>query len=436
MASVVDLRPRVRQPQTVVGVDGANPLARDLILSLPLSPGTGYKSLGRDGRTGTPTAVTSTATPQGTAAKFAGAGYINLGATPLMDAATPFTLALYETVDVASGFAGMVGFALSNGKQWLWIRGSDPAYRCAMGPTGGGAPNFASAGPQTAGEKIRWLVTGSLGMGAGTGMRVWANGVEQTFSATNFGAISATSNYIGWDGADDKWQGAIQDVNLWGRVLTDDEIARCFANPYQLFAPEEESTYFPSGGSSAAIAASSSASPQSSSALSTAIALAASSAAKPASTSALSVGVGISASSSASPAATSALSTSIALAASSTARPGSTSTLSTGNGLSASNSASPSSTSALTTSISLAASSAATTWSSAVLTTAIRLAATSSARPSSSSALDVGAVSFVASPLVFTSPARAYAFTSPARAFAFTSPARAYAFTSPARDGS
>ncbi len=422
MASVVDLRPRVRQPQTVVGVDGANPLARDLILSLPLSPGTGYKSIGRDGRTGTPTAVTSTATPQGTAAKFAGAGYINLGATPLMDAATPFTLALYETVDVASSYAALAGFALSNGKQWAWLRGS--AYLCALGPTGGVVPNFTSAGPQTAGEKIRWLVTGSLGMGAGTGMRVWANGVEQTFSATNFGVASASTNYIGWDGVDEKWQGAIQDVNLWGRVLTDDEVAAYFANPYQHFAPEEEYTYFPSGGSSAAIAASSSANPQSSSALSTAIALAASSAAKPASTSALSVGVGISASSSASPSSTSALTTAIALAASSTARPGSTSTLSTGNGLSASNSASPSSSSALTTAIAIAASSAATTWSSAVLTTAIRLAATSSARPTSSSALDVGAVSFVASPLVFTSPARSFAFTSPARSYSFTSPAR------------
>lgn len=47
-----------------------------------------------------------------------------------------------------------------------------------------------------------------------------------------------------------------------------------------------------------------------------------------------------------------------------------------------------------------------------------------------------GTVSFIASPLVFTSPARAFNFTSPARAFNFTSPARAYAFTSPARDGS
>lgn len=229
---------RTRQPRGLAPIDWGNPITQNLILSLPLSAGSGYRSSTRSVRQGVPTAVASTVTLQGTAANFVGTGFIDLGATPFINSARPFTLALYETVGIASALATLCGFALSNGQQWVWVRGTNVSYNSAAGPAPSIPINFTSAGAQTAGEKIRWLVTGTDGMGAGTGMRMWANGVEQNGAGTTFGSVAASTNYIGWDGSNDKWQGAIQDVNLWGRVLSDAEIAAYFANPNQVYAPE------------------------------------------------------------------------------------------------------------------------------------------------------------------------------------------------------
>ena len=63
------------------------------------------------------------------------------------------------------------------------------------------------------------------------------DGVEQTSEQTTFGSIASSTNYIGWDsGAEDKWNGGLQDFNLWSRVLSDAEIASYFRNPWQLFS--------------------------------------------------------------------------------------------------------------------------------------------------------------------------------------------------------
>lgn len=235
--SLIQRVPRTSQPQGAVGIDWSNPLTRGLTLSLPLSAGSGYASLGTDKRVATINGpVTKGVTSKGTAAKFNGTGYIDLGSAALISDTTPVTITLYEEQDTVSAYSTLLSL-VAGSIAWTWLRGTSEGYYCSFGPTSGGlnTRNFNSLGAPVAGEKVRFIITCPNGLGSYAGLRCWANGVELTSVTTNYGSAAASTNKIGWDGVDNKVNARISDVNLIGRVWLDTEIQAYFDNPYQLF---------------------------------------------------------------------------------------------------------------------------------------------------------------------------------------------------------
>lgn len=217
-------------------IDWDNGISRALLVSLPLVRGSEFASIGKNGVIGTPSAATTATTPEGTALKLDGTGYIALGTACLLpSASTPFTLALYELPDSTSAFSSLVG--LSGGaQQWLWIRGTNASYYCAVGRENYGAvQNFNSVGAQVAGVGHRFLLTSPGGVEGISGYRLWMDGVEQTSAGTTYGAIGSGANYIGWDSSDTKFNGKLRDFNLWGRILSDAEIEAYFERPDQIY---------------------------------------------------------------------------------------------------------------------------------------------------------------------------------------------------------
>lgn len=227
-----------RQPQTVTQIDWDNPLTRELVFSTSLASSAGFQSVGKDKRIGTITTAGGTGiTSKGSGQSFGTSGYIDFGSQTVIGDTTPATITLFERTNVAQGFSAPMSIKLS-ALDWIWIRGTDPAYYCAVGPgAGGGVPNFDSVGVQTAGEQIRFVVVAPNGLVSTTGLAVWANGRKLTSSVTNFGAVSASTTKIGWDGYDTRFSGVIQDVNIIGRAWSDSEVAEYFKNPYQIYAP-------------------------------------------------------------------------------------------------------------------------------------------------------------------------------------------------------
>ena len=228
---------RTQQPQGGAQIDWANPITKGLTVSLPLNSNN-FQSLGLNKVVGTPLNASQGVSKAGTHLKLAGTGYVSLGTTCLLpSASTPFTLTLYELPSSVTTYSSLL--ALSGGtQQWLWIRGSHSSYLCAIGRSSSGVLNFNSVGAPVVGVGRRFVITSQNGIeGTNTGYRLWMDGVEQTSLPTTFGSIASSTNYIGWDsGAEDKWNGGLQDFNLWSRVLSDAEIASYFRNPWQLFS--------------------------------------------------------------------------------------------------------------------------------------------------------------------------------------------------------
>lgn len=240
------LLPWNTQPPSGTGIDWSNSLCRDLLISLPFSSGD-FRSLGTKQIQGIPTAASVGITPFGEALKLSATGHVALGTASLLPTlTTPFTMALYELPGTTSEFSSLVGLA-GDARQWLWIRGTNAAYVCAIGRAESSViQNFTSVGAQVAGVGRRFLLTSSLGTSGSSVYRLWMDGVEQTStSTTTFGIVASGTNYIGWDGADTKFDGKLQDFNLWGRILSDGEIAEYFRNHRQVFEPQRISIPVP-----------------------------------------------------------------------------------------------------------------------------------------------------------------------------------------------
>lgn len=239
MAFIRKRRPWTSQPQEAVELDRGNDLTNGIVFSSRLHGGW------RDDVTGTflvPSgAVTATPTTLGVGAGFSGSSYLSFGgSTPLLDTTTPTTVTLYEETYTTGAYASLIGLSGTGGNRVLFIRGTTPNYYAAVGQAPGSTtvPNFSSLGPQVAGEKIRFVILFPGGMGIKSGIRLFANGVEQTATLTTFSSAVNSSNFIGWDGGDTKFNGVISDVNIIGNLWSDAQIARYFDNPSQIYRPQ------------------------------------------------------------------------------------------------------------------------------------------------------------------------------------------------------
>lgn len=244
MAFVKVRIPRTSQPQDVCGIDSGSPLGSKVLFALP--GGSGATAVGHKGRLGTVNGtVGKLPRAHGQTLLFNGASYLDFGAAPILADGQPFAIALNEEVLAASGANTMMGLVVGN-RQFLWLRSKvSIPYFCALGVANGSAPaNFSGLGEPASGERIRFVVSGS-NISDSTTYRLWANGIELTRSTSTFGTTAASTNKIGWAGADIKWNGLLSDVVIFGDTLSDADVRSYLANPNQIFEPEELTIWVP-----------------------------------------------------------------------------------------------------------------------------------------------------------------------------------------------
>ncbi|MCC6194492.1 MAG: hypothetical protein IT518_08500 [Burkholderiales bacterium] len=58
------------------------------------------------------------------------------------------------------------------------------------------------------------------------------NGREAAAQSGNSAAIGTTNNYFGWDNADQRFTGGLDNLRVWNRVLDAEEINTLLADPY------------------------------------------------------------------------------------------------------------------------------------------------------------------------------------------------------------
>lgn len=235
MALIPYAAPATEQPQgRTPEIDWANPLNEGAGFCVPLSDG--FSDIVGGTRSGTINGtVLEAPTAEGRGAKFDGSSYLDYGSGDLISSTSPFTITLYEETDTTGGFNSLFAFSAGT-TRFVMYRGTGAGYTCVIGPLNGGATvrEFSSLGAQTNGEKKRFVITGTGGLGSVTGLRLWADGVEQTSGTSNLSAAGG-NNTIGWGGVNNKFNGKLSDVNLYARVWTDEEIARYFECPGQVY---------------------------------------------------------------------------------------------------------------------------------------------------------------------------------------------------------
>lgn len=239
---------RIGQPQDAVELSNA-PLAKGILIALPLG-GSRLNSVGSDRRVASAIGAGSGVSAKGVAAKFSGSDYISLGTVPMLASTTPCAFSIYEESFGTNPYASLLGLTASgSSNQFLFLRGSDPAYGCALSPANSAtnARTFSGIGVQTVGEKIRFFVTCANGLGTFTGIRVWANGVELSSGTCYFGPAPAGTSYLGWDGYEHKFNGLLSDFVLWGRVPSDAEIKAYFDSPGQIYTPTSRRLWISEG---------------------------------------------------------------------------------------------------------------------------------------------------------------------------------------------
>jgi hypothetical protein len=235
MALIPYAAPATEQPQGATPeIDWANPLNEGAGFSAPLSDG--FSDIVGGTRSGTINGtVLEAPTAEGRGAKFDGSSYLDYGSGDLISSTSPFTITLYEETDTTGSYNSLLAFS-AGVTRFVMYRGTAAGYTCVIGPLNGGATvrEFNSLGAQTAGEKKRFVITGTGGLGSATGLRLWADGVEQTSGTSNLSAAGG-NNTIGWGGVNSKFNGKLSDVNLYARVWTDEEITRYFECPGQVY---------------------------------------------------------------------------------------------------------------------------------------------------------------------------------------------------------
>lgn len=226
----------------------ANPptrVPRD-ILQLPLAAG----SLGANVALGN----------SGYGAAFVGDGsassFVDLGSTNrfLSSGTQPFTVSWIERHTGAGTNQGIVNLFPSGGtpstKSFAIIRVSSatigPATygRLACGPwvAGGVLPAFLGPPVLTDNAPRVFVLVGINGCYAQTPADFsvyWDGGFQTSSNNGNSSASGATQNYFGWDNADNKFTGALDNLRVWNRVLSTTEAQSVIADPYIGCVPSE-----------------------------------------------------------------------------------------------------------------------------------------------------------------------------------------------------
>jgi hypothetical protein len=241
---------RYTQPQNGPSlIDWSNPITRGVVFALPFG-----RREAVNGKTGTASGtVAQGITSRGLAVKLNGSSYLDFGSTPFIDPTGPFTISLYEETITAQAYSTLLSLPCGT-NQLTWLRGSSAGYYCAVGKSNGTAALFAGTGAQTSGEKKRFILTGTALNNYAT-YRLWMDGVELSRTTQSFGAIATGNTKIGQDGVDNPFNGNVQDVIFWNRLLNESELASITANPWQIFASVRRQLFVPTAGGGVTVSA-------------------------------------------------------------------------------------------------------------------------------------------------------------------------------------
>lgn len=181
-------------------------------------------------------------TADGSFMSLDGSSYLNLTSVGLYAPATaPVTLAFYSRTGTPASVGGTLRISPTGASNaFCAIRGTSPSYRLGAGYASGGTlPMHSGIGLATSNTVERTVITCANGLTSTTAAdyEIWVNGTKYTTSGPiAFGAQTAGNTYLGWDGADSKFPGYIDELAVFAGALSDAEVLAYFAAPYQMLA--------------------------------------------------------------------------------------------------------------------------------------------------------------------------------------------------------
>jgi len=188
--------------------------------------------------------------PDGLVTSLDGSSYLNLTSVGLYNPATTgVTLAFFSRNATPASVGGTLRITPSSGgNTFCAVRGTNSTYRLGAGyATGGTLPMHAGIAIAAAGTRERTVITCANGLTSTTAAdyEIWVNGTKYTTSGpVAFGAQTAGNTYFGWDGADSKYPGDIDELVVFEGKLSDAEVTEYFRNPYQMYARPAARVWF------------------------------------------------------------------------------------------------------------------------------------------------------------------------------------------------
>lgn len=234
------------QPQGLPGIDKANRLGgrvRSAVLR-------GVNLVNGKTATWSGTKKFTGRAPDGLVTSLDGSSYLDLGSVGIYNPATTgVTLAFVARNGTPAGVGGTLRITPSSGSNtFCAIRGTNSSYRMGAGyATGGTLPMHAGIAIAASGVLERTVITCANGLTSTTGsdFEIWVNGTKYTTTGSlAFSAQTAGATYFGWDGADSKFPGTLDELVVFEGALTDAEVAEYFRNPYQIYARPAARVWF------------------------------------------------------------------------------------------------------------------------------------------------------------------------------------------------
>jgi hypothetical protein len=173
---------------------------------------------------------------------FDGSSYVDCGGVTTLDLATPKTFAYYSRLSASpAAFGGLAHISFSSGSYaFNMARTTVPGYYTTIKPANASsnAFTFGTAAAANTRERVVVRVTSAPTSLAIGDWAAWINGVSQTVAAGGgFTPQGSGNTWLGWDNADSKYSGLLDEFIVFEGSLSDAEVASYYANPWQIFAP-------------------------------------------------------------------------------------------------------------------------------------------------------------------------------------------------------
>jgi hypothetical protein len=222
-----------RQPHGVVRIDWGAALSRQLAFCAPLNPGGGLQDI-VGGQLGSRTGLAAQSVqPNGVYPLFGTSNYLDFARNVRgVTDTTPTTIAWTQTPVSPAGYSTVLQWKPTGGTNnfLIYQAASDATYYFTAGPNsvGGGASFSSQIGAQTGGRTDRYVLILPEGAQIGADRSkyvLFANGVRLTTATTAAygGSTSDAFRFGATTGGSDVFEGALGNLHIWGRALSDTE---------------------------------------------------------------------------------------------------------------------------------------------------------------------------------------------------------------------